>query len=65
MEEKFFKVNDIPYKIVGDDIWRLPYERGNKSFKLKKLVPTWQLRYKLDGQTYSMYQIEAIFLKNK
>ena len=65
MEEKEFKVGDIPYKIVGDDIYRLPYEKNHKCFSLKKLCPTWQLKYRLNGQVYSMEQIEAIFLKDK
>jgi hypothetical protein len=63
--EKEFKVGDITYRIVGEDIYRLPFERNNKCFSFKKLVPTWQLKYKLNGQIYSMEQIQAIFLKNK
>lgn len=63
--EKEFKVGDIPYKIVGEDIYRLPFERNHKCFNIKKLVPTWQLQYKLNGQIYSMKQIKEIFLKEK
>lgn len=63
--EKEFKVGDIPYRIVGDEIYRLPFERNHKCFNFKKLIPTYELKYRLNGQLYSMYQIEAIFLKNK
>lgn len=63
--EKKFKVGDITYKISGEDIYRLPFERNHKCYKLKKLIPTWQLKYKLNGQIYSMDQIHAIFLKDK
>jgi len=63
--EQTFKVGDIPYKIVGEDIYRLPYEKNHKCFNLKKLSPTWQLKYRLNGRVYSMDQIERIFLKLK
>jgi hypothetical protein len=63
--EKEFKVGDIPYKIVGEDIYRLPFERNHKCFNLKKLCPNWQLRYQLNGQVYSMKQIKELFLKEK
>lgn len=63
--ETIFKVGDISYKIVGDDVYRLPYERNHKCYGEKKLCPNWQLRYKLNGRVYSMDQIERIFLKLK
>jgi hypothetical protein len=63
--ERIFKVGDIPYKIIGEDIWRLPFERDHKCFRLKKLIPTYELKYRLNGRVYSMDQINAIFLKHK
>lgn len=63
--ERIFKVGDIPYKIIGEDIWRLPFERDHKYFNLKKLIPTYELKYRLNGRVYSMDQINAIFLKDK
>jgi len=63
--ERIFKVGDIPYKIIGEDIWRLPFERDHKCFNLKKLIPTYELKYRLNGRVYSMDQINAIFLKDK
>lgn len=63
--ERIFKVGDIPYKIIGEDIWRLPFERDHKCFNLKKLIPTYELKFRLNGRVYSMDQINAIFLKDK
>lgn len=63
--EKTFTVDGIPYKIVEDDIYRLPHEKNHKCFNLKKLSPTWQMKYRINGRIYSMEQIEAIFLKPK
>lgn len=63
--EQTFTVGNIPYKIVGDDIYRLYHEKNHKCFNEKKLTPTWQLKYRLNGRIYSMYQIERIFLKLK
>jgi hypothetical protein len=63
--EKTFKVGDIPYKIVGEDIWRLPFEKDHHYYNLKKLKPDENNKFRLNGRVYSMYQINAIFLKDK
>lgn len=63
--ERIFKVGDISYKIEGEDIWRLPFKRNHKNYHLKKLVPTYQLKYKLNGNIYSINEINEIFLKDK
>jgi hypothetical protein len=48
--ETIFTVGKIPYKIVGEDIYRLYHERNHKCFGEKKLIPTWQLKYRLNGR---------------
>jgi hypothetical protein len=63
--EQTFIVGNIPYKIVGEDVYRLPYERNHRCFNLKKLSPNYQLRYTLNGKVYSMQQIKEIFIKSK